>query len=123
MIPNRRSRRLKLEAFWRAHLKGWRDSNLNQRKYCELHGLPQKRFGNWRAEFKHEETIVPEGLLCGAVVVISLGLCLGVGKFILRRGTVGVTTRIPTRSASSKRHRVRTHRSRASLASTASRPV
>lgn len=63
MVPKRRSRRLKLEAFWRAHLKGWRDSNLNQREYCELHGLPLKRFGNWRAEFKHEETIVPEGLL------------------------------------------------------------
>jgi hypothetical protein len=57
------ARRLKLEAFWRAHLKGWRDSNLNQREYCELHGLPLKRFGNWRAEFKNEQTIVPEGLL------------------------------------------------------------
>ena len=54
MIPKRRSRRLKLEAFWRAHLKAWRDSNLNQREYCELHGLPLKRFGNWRAEFKAE---------------------------------------------------------------------
>jgi len=57
------ARRLKLEAFWRAHLKGWRDSNLNQREYCELHGLPLKRFGNWRAEFKNEQTIVPNGLL------------------------------------------------------------
>lgn len=62
MVPQRQVRRLKLEAFWRAHLKGWRDSNLNQREYCELHGLPLKRFGNWRAEFKHEETIIPEGL-------------------------------------------------------------
>lgn len=57
------ARRLKLEAFWRAHLKGWRDSHLNQREYCELHGLPLKRFGNWRAELKHEETFVPVGLL------------------------------------------------------------
>ncbi len=63
MVRQRRSRRLKLEAFWRAHLKAWRDSNLNQREYCELHGLPLKRFGNWRADLKSEETIVPEGLL------------------------------------------------------------
>ena len=63
MVRQRRSRRLKLEAFWRAHLKAWRDSNLNQREYCELHGLPLKRFGNWRADLKAEETIVPEGLL------------------------------------------------------------
>ncbi|MEQ1718205.1 MAG: transposase [Hyphomicrobium sp.] len=63
MVRKGRSRRLKLEAFWRAHLKAWRDSNLNQREYCELHGLPLKRFGNWRAEFKNEQTIVPERLL------------------------------------------------------------
>lgn len=63
MVRKGRARRLKLEAFWRAHLKGWRDSNLNQREYCEFHGLPLKRFGNWRAEFKSEERIVPEGLL------------------------------------------------------------
>jgi hypothetical protein len=35
---------------------------LNQREYCELHGLPLKRFGNWRAKFKNEQTMVPEGL-------------------------------------------------------------
>jgi transposase len=29
---------------------------LNQREYCELHGLPLKRFGNWRAKLKHEES-------------------------------------------------------------------
>jgi transposase len=44
-----------LEAFWRAHIEGWRDSALNQREYCEAHGLPLKRFGNWRAKFKHED--------------------------------------------------------------------
>ena len=44
-----------LESFWRAHLDGWRRSDLNQREYCELHGLPLKRFGNWRATLKHEE--------------------------------------------------------------------
>jgi hypothetical protein len=48
-------KRLELESFWRAHLEGWRRSDLNQREYCELHGLPLKRFGNWRAKLKHEE--------------------------------------------------------------------
>ncbi len=48
-------KRSELESFWRAHLEGWRGSDLNQREYCELHGLPLKRFGNWRAKLKHEE--------------------------------------------------------------------
>ncbi len=48
-------KRSELESFWRAHLDGWRRSKLNQREYCELHGLPLKRFGNWRAKLKHEE--------------------------------------------------------------------
>lgn len=43
------------EAFWRSHLEGWRRSELNQREYCEVHGLALKRFGNWRAKFKHED--------------------------------------------------------------------
>jgi transposase len=49
------AKRNELEAFWRAHLEGWRDSTLNQREYCEAHGLPLKRFGNWRAKFRHED--------------------------------------------------------------------
>ena len=49
------AKRTELESFWRAHLKGWRRSDLNQREYCELHGLPLKRFGNWRAKLRHEE--------------------------------------------------------------------
>ncbi len=49
------AKRLELESFWRAHLDGWRRSDLNQREYCEAHGLPLKRFGNWRAKLKHEE--------------------------------------------------------------------
>ena len=48
-------KRTELESFWLAHLDGWRRSDLNQREYCELHGLPLKRFGNWRAKLKHEE--------------------------------------------------------------------
>jgi hypothetical protein len=27
---------------------------LNQREYCEAHGIPLKAFGNWRAKFKSE---------------------------------------------------------------------
>lgn len=42
------------EAFWRAHHEAWMRSDLNQREYCALHGLPLKRFGNWRAKFKAE---------------------------------------------------------------------
>ena len=42
------------ETFWRAHHEAWKRSALNQREYCELHGLPLKRFGNWRAKFKAE---------------------------------------------------------------------
>ncbi len=46
--------RVELEAFWRSHHEAWRRSDLNQREYCESHGLPLKRFGNWRAKFKQE---------------------------------------------------------------------
>jgi hypothetical protein len=42
------------EAFWRAHHEAWRRSDLNQRGYCEAHGIPLKAFGNWRAQFKAE---------------------------------------------------------------------
>ena len=42
------------EAFWRAHHEGWKRSDLNQRQYCEAHGIPLKAFGNWRAKFKAE---------------------------------------------------------------------
>ena len=56
-------KRAELESFWRSHLEGWRRSDLNQREYCELHGLPLKRFGNWRARFKHEDDVPREALL------------------------------------------------------------
>ena len=52
-----------LEAFWRSHLEGWRQSDLNQREYCEAHGLPLKRFGNWRAKFRGEDQTPPRQLL------------------------------------------------------------
>lgn len=47
-------KRNELEAFWRAHIQGWCDSALNQKEYCEAHGLPLKRFGNWRAKLRGE---------------------------------------------------------------------
>ena len=56
-------KRTELESFWRAHLDGWRRSDLNQREYCELHGLPLKRFGNWRAKLRHEEPAATGKLL------------------------------------------------------------
>lgn len=42
------------EAFWRAHHEAWERSDLNQRQYCEVEGIPLKAFGNWRAQFKAE---------------------------------------------------------------------
>ncbi len=56
------SKRAELESFWRSHLEGWRRSDLNQREYCEAHGLPLKRFGNWCAKLRHEEP-APAGKL------------------------------------------------------------
>ena len=47
-----------LEAFRRSHHEAWRRSDLNQREYCEAHGLALKRFGNWRAKFKDEPEIL-----------------------------------------------------------------
>jgi transposase-like protein len=52
-----------LEGFWRHHHDEWVRGPLNQREYCELHGLPLKRFGNWRAQFKGEENVRKAGLL------------------------------------------------------------
>jgi transposase-like protein len=42
------------EAFWRSHHEAWRQSNLNQREYCEAQGLVLKRFENWRVKFRRE---------------------------------------------------------------------
>jgi len=52
-----------LEGFWRSHHEEWERSTLNQREYCEAHGLPLKRFGNWRAKFKTETSVVQGKLL------------------------------------------------------------
>ena len=34
--------------------EAWLRSELNQREYCEAHGIPLKAFGNWRVKFKAE---------------------------------------------------------------------
>ena len=51
-----------LEGFWRHHHEAWKQGPLNQREYCELHGLPLKRFGNWRDRFKAEDKVRQAGL-------------------------------------------------------------
>ena len=45
------------EAFWRSHHEAWRRSDLNQREYCEAHGLVLKRFENWRVKFRDEPEV------------------------------------------------------------------
>ncbi len=56
-------KRAELESFWRSHHEGWKNSPLNQREYCELHGLPLSRFGNWRDQFKVEDEMHQAGVL------------------------------------------------------------
>jgi hypothetical protein len=63
MTGGGRSRERYGEAFWRAHHEAWRQSDLNQREYCEAHGLSLKAFGNWRAKFKAEPQQPPRKLL------------------------------------------------------------
>ena len=54
MPDNFRTRERYGEAFWHKHQETWQQSALNQREYCEAHGIPLKAFGNWRARFKAE---------------------------------------------------------------------
>jgi transposase-like protein len=54
MADGWRSRERYGEAFWRMHHEAWRQSDLNQREYCEAQGISLKAFGNWRAKFKAE---------------------------------------------------------------------
>jgi len=56
-------KRAEPEGFWRSHHEGWKNSPLNQREYCELHGLPLSRFGNWRDQFKVEDEVRQSGVL------------------------------------------------------------
>jgi len=63
MADGGRSRERYGESFWRAHHASWRESDLNQREYCEAQGLSLKAFGNWRAKFKAEPQPPPRKLL------------------------------------------------------------
>jgi hypothetical protein len=49
MPDNFRTRERYGEAFWHKHHEAWQQSALNQREYCEAHGIA---FGNWRPRFK-----------------------------------------------------------------------
>jgi hypothetical protein len=63
-MPNEIGSRVRYgEAFWRAHHEAWQQSALNQREYCEAHGIPLKAFGNWRARFKAEPQLPVRKLL------------------------------------------------------------
>lgn len=54
MASEQRPWKRQRETFWRSHHEAWRRSDLNQREYCEFHGLPQKAFENWRQKFRAE---------------------------------------------------------------------
>ena len=45
MPDNFRTRERYGEAFWHKHHEAWQQSALNQREYCEAHGIPLKAFG------------------------------------------------------------------------------
>ncbi len=67
-------KRAEPKAYWRAHLDDWRLSKLNQRESGAFHGLPLKRFGNWRAKLKDAESAVSGTLLyrrCGGLRCMS----------------------------------------------------
>src|SRR5438132_7866774 len=77
-----RSRERYGEAFRRKHHEGWQQSALNQREYCEAHGIPLKAFGNWRAKFKTEPQPPTPKLLYrrgGLSHPLSQGLSQGLG--------------------------------------------
>jgi hypothetical protein len=46
------------EAFWRAHHEAWKNSDLNQREYCEAQGIPLKAFGNWGRSSKPSRSLL-----------------------------------------------------------------
>ncbi len=95
------SKSLELESFWRAHLDGWRRSDLNQREYCKAHGLPLKRFGNWRAKLKHEE---PAG--AGKLLYRRGGGLKHMSKHMLKETPSALSSTLPSaRSGGSGRRR------------------
>ena len=59
------------EDFWRSHIAGWRESGLNQREYCQQHGLSKSALGWWRTKLARqaagEVTLVPVPFLKSAI--------------------------------------------------------
>ncbi len=57
------------EDFWRSHIAGWRESGLNQREYCQQHGLSKSALGWWRTKLARQiagnVTLVPVPFLKG----------------------------------------------------------
>jgi hypothetical protein len=45
-----------------AHHEAWKQSELNQREYCEAQGIPLKAFGNWRPRFKAPAAVAQAAL-------------------------------------------------------------
>jgi len=91
------------EALWRAHHEAWQQSALNQREYCEAHGIPLKAFGNWRAKFKAEPQPPVRKLLYrrrGLVHTLSHSGLRGADR---AAGTRGASTHVRPRVACSRR--------------------
>jgi hypothetical protein len=106
--------RVELEAFWRSHHEAWRRSDLNQREYCEQHGLPLKRFGNWRAKFKQEPEVAKKLLYrrsggLSHMTKKASHMTSGVGLPV-PGVTIGATGRIRRFSASLKLRPLMRHR-------------
>jgi hypothetical protein len=47
------------EAFWRAHHEAWKRSDLNQRHYCEVHGLSTEGIRELAPEVQSRATTAP----------------------------------------------------------------
>ncbi len=73
------------EDFWRSHIAGWRESGLNQRKYCQQHGLSKSALGWWKTKLTRQTvdkvTLVPVSFLKGVSgrnrIAAGLTLVLG----------------------------------------------
>ena len=51
-------------AFWRDHVRAWRDSSLRRAAYAEVHGLEPRTFNQWIARlrqiFRQRSAAIPE---------------------------------------------------------------
>ena len=59
------------EDFWRSHIGSWRESGLNQREYCQQHGLSKSALSWWRTKLTRqaagEVTLVPVPFLKSSI--------------------------------------------------------